>query len=206
MNKKNMIIILCTAVAVVLAVVMILSFAGKDAKNDIAEQKTENADNSASEQDANAVEENNGNEEKKTENVPAQEDSPAVPVQTEEVKVNPTFMYFVDNSQETETAAMIEELKAAYPDVVFDIKNVEIYGSCAVAGDLSCDTVRVSGHFAAYDVEGDVITDGNISCGNIRGDLNVSNGNINCGNISGDIYCEGNISCNNLTGDINSDL
>ncbi len=125
MNKKNMIIILCTAVAVVLAVVMILSFAGKDAKNDIAEQKTENADNSASEQDLNAVEENNGNGEKKTENVPAQEDSQAVPVQTEEVKVNPTFMYFVDNSQETETAAMIEELKAAYPDVVFDIKNVE---------------------------------------------------------------------------------
>ena len=128
-----MIIILCTAVAVVLAVVMILSFAGKDAKNDIAEQKTENADNSASKQDANAVEENNGNEEKKTENVPAQEESSAVPVQTEEVKanpeeevkVNPTFMYFVDNAQETETAAMIEELKAAYPDVVFDIKNVE---------------------------------------------------------------------------------
>lgn len=87
-----------------------------------------------------------------------------------------------------------------------DIKNVEIYGSCAVAGDLFCDTIRVSGHFAAYDVEGDVMTDGNISCGNINGDLNVSNGNINCGDISGDIYCEGNISCSNLAGDINCDL
>lgn len=87
-----------------------------------------------------------------------------------------------------------------------DIKNIEVYGSCAIAGDLSCDTIRVSGHFAAYDIDGDVMTNGNISCGNIDGDLNVSNGNINCGNIKGDIYCEGNISCSNLSGDINYDL
>lgn len=125
MNKKNIIIILCAAVAVVLAVVMILSFAGKEKKNDVSEPKTENVDGAASQQEETSAEENNAGDEKKTENAPAQEESSAVPVQTEEVKVKPTFMYFVDNAQETDTAAMIEELKAAYPDVVFDIKNVE---------------------------------------------------------------------------------
>lgn len=45
--------------------------------------------------------------------------------QADEKKVDPTFMYFVDDETEKSTAETIDALKKKYPNVVFDIKNVD---------------------------------------------------------------------------------
>ena len=96
---------------------------------------------------------------------------------------------------ETETTINLPEIVNA--------SDIEIFGNCAVAGDISCDTITVHGNIASYDITGETRCIGKISCENINGDVSVENGNINCKHITGDVFAEGNITCDSFYGEIN---
>ena len=119
MNKKTKIIIAVVILGVIAAIVAGALYMGKSGDTQIPSQTEGVAEEAVS---GTNKPEDNAAAEKQPEN---KDEKAEKPVATEEVKVNPTFMYFVDNSQEEATADMINELKKAYPDVVFDIKNVE---------------------------------------------------------------------------------
>lgn len=72
--------------------------------------------------------------------------------------------------------------------------------SCGnIAGNVNCD-----GNIESQAIEGDVVCQGNLSCGgSIEGDVNCGN-NISCaGNINGNVNCGDNVACgDNITGDV----
>ena len=126
MNKKSIIAAVIIAVIGVGAVVLSMTKGKKCDDNASATQAV--ATEAASENAQNKTENENTQTaapEKKKEDNKEEKKSESGGDNTSEAKVNPTFMYFVDNAAESETANMIASLKSKYPNVTFDIKNVD---------------------------------------------------------------------------------
>lgn len=111
MDKKKTIIVAVLAVAaalvIALAAVMISSGKSNDSAQNTSQTQTETQKSKKSNENS---------------------DNASSETAEEEVKVTPTFMYFISASDEgyEQTNAMIEELKAQYGDKInFDIVNVD---------------------------------------------------------------------------------
>lgn len=131
MNKKK--IIIAAAVVIIAAAAIaaaILNSSAPDKKNSdeapAVSQSAAPAEKSTEEAGAEkAPESSEAAAAPEKTNAPAGAEKSPKETAEPEVKVAPTFMYFVNDDLEKETAGMIEELKKEYQDVVFDIKNVD---------------------------------------------------------------------------------
>lgn len=126
--KKHMLIAVCivAVIAVVAAFAYFIPGSNGEQTGQQTAQNTETAQNAETAQQESAPQQESTQApqtEQQNQTADGQNTQTAEP--EEEKTYSPTFMYFVTDAQEKETSEMISSLKSKYPDVIFDIKNVD---------------------------------------------------------------------------------